>query len=444
MLLTVGPITGSPRIPLALLLLTGSLTAQTPPAPDPWSPTTELNSKLPQWLRFDAEFRSRFEGYTGGSFKPNSTDAYILTRLKIGLTIRPTSWFRLFGEGMDARAIEKSPAIPPYQNTWDIRQAYIELGDTEKQMFGLRVGRQAINLGDTRLVGESPWNNAERTFDAVLGTFRLDGYRLYVISASVVNPVDGTWDHHQQGNNLHGLYGGIEKLIPNATIEPYIFWRLQPNVKNEEGVVTHVDEKVPGFRWVGKLPLGFDYGSEIVREFGSVGADRIRAWAGHWVVGETVRSLAWTPRFYAEFNHASGDANAKDGIRGTFDQLYPTGHDKYGISDQIGWRNMNDLRAGIETKPRRNVTAAVEYNDWYLASRFDSMYNAAGTALFKSANGAAGSHIGQELDFIATWTLFKPLQAGAGFGHIFPGNFLKNVTPGNSYNFPYVMFTYKF
>jgi hypothetical protein len=92
----------------------------------------------------------------------------------------------------------------------------------------------------------------------------------------------------------------------------------------------------------------------------SVGADRLRAWASHWVVGETVRSLAWTPRFYAEFNHASGDATAKEGIRGTFDQLYPTGHDKYGISDQIGLRNTNDLRAGIETRPRRNVAAAVK------------------------------------------------------------------------------------
>ena len=43
---------------LVLLLLAGHLAAQTPPGPDPWAPTTELNSALPQWLRFDAEFRS--------------------------------------------------------------------------------------------------------------------------------------------------------------------------------------------------------------------------------------------------------------------------------------------------------------------------------------------------------------------------------------------------
>src|SRR5665213_1470858 len=435
----------SVRLLSAMFFTAGGLVGQTaPPAPDPLSPSTELNHALPGWIRFDGEFRSRFEGYTGGSFKPNTSDAYILTRLKLDLTIRPTSWLKFFGEGMDARAIEKSPAVPPFENTWDIRQAYLEIGDNEKGIFGLRVGRQGLNFGDQRLIGESPWTNVERVFDAVRGTVRYNGYRLDIFSAAVVNAVDGTWDHHQQGNNLDGLYGGIEKLIPHATVEPYFLWRLQPNVKNEEGLVADVNEKVPGLRWVGTLPKGVDYGTEMVREYGSVGVDRIRAWAGHWVVGKTAKSLPWTPRAYAEFDHASGDANSKDGIRGTFDQLYPSGHDKFGISDQIGWKNIDDFRAGIETKPRRNVGFNVEYNDWYLANRFDAMYNALGNALFRSATGTAGTHIGQELDFIATWTPVKPLQAGAGFGHIFPGEFLKTVTPGNAYTYPYVMLTYKF
>src|SRR6266700_2050375 len=161
-----------------LLPAAAALRAQNaqPQAASMFSPASEVNSALPSWIRFEGEFRTRFEGYTGGSFKPMTTDAYMLTRLKLGLTIRPTSWLKFFGEGYDARAIAKSPALPPYQNTWDIRQAYVELGDTERQMFGLRAGRQAINLGDQRLVGELAWTDTERTFDAVRGTFRYAGY----------------------------------------------------------------------------------------------------------------------------------------------------------------------------------------------------------------------------------------------------------------------------
>jgi hypothetical protein len=389
-----------------------------------------------KWLRFSGEYRARFEGYSGGSFKPATTDAYMLSRLRLGLTIQPTSWLKFFAEGQDARAIGKSPAVPTFQNTWDIRQAYVELGNGEKQMFGLRAGRQEINFGDQRLIGALNWTNSARTFDAVRGTVHYKGYRLDVFASSVVNQVDGTWDHHQQGNNLHGLYGGMEKLVPGATIEPYVLWRLQPSV--------NLDEKITGIRWVGKLPLGFDYGSEMVKELGSMGTENVRAWGGHWVVGWTDAKARLKPRAYIEYNYATGDSNAKDRTHGTFDQLYPTGHDKYGFADQVGWRNIRDFRAGVETKPRRNVTAAVEYNNWLLANANDALYNAGGVAIARSAAGTAGTHVGQEVDVIGTWSFYKPLQIGTGFGHIFPGEFLKKTTPGQAYNYPFVMFSYKF
>ena len=347
-------------------------------------------------------------------------------------------------EGQDARVFAKNPAAPPFQNTWDIRQGYVELGGPETKSFGLRAGRQELNFGEQRLIGSSNWTNTARTFDAVRVTMRHQNYRLDLFSASVVNPVDGTWDHHQQGNDIHGVYGGIEKLVPGATIEPYFFWRLQPRLKNESGKIANLDMRVPGVRWVGGLPLGFDYGLEMVKEMGSLGSDSVHAWAGHWVLGRTAKSLRMSPRVFMEYNYASGDKNSSDGVRGTFDQLYPTGHDKYGLADQVGWRNIKDLRAGITVKPRNNWTAALTYNDWYLASRFDALYNAASAAIARSPNGAAGTHVGQELDAQATWKIAKPLQAGMGFGHIFPGEFLKKTTPGKAYNFPYLMFTYAF
>lgn len=408
------------------------------------APATEINHGLPAWLSFGGDYRSRFEGYTGGSFKPNTSDDYVLSRLKLDLTIRPVSWMKLFVEGMDARAFEKNPALPPYQNTWDIYQAYGELGDVEKNIFGLRVGRQELMYGDQRLIGNSAWTDTEHVFDAVRGTVRYKKYRLDLFAASIVNPVDGTWDHHLQGNNLHGAYGGIDKFGPRLVIEPYALWRLQHGIKNEEGVVSKLDEKIGGVRIAGtKLPLGFDYGTELVREFGSLGADKIQSWAGHWVVGNTLKA-PFTPRIYAEYNYAGGDANSKDGIRGTFDQLYPTAHDKYGLADQVGWRNIKDLRAGIEVKPRKRVTAAFQFNDWYLASATDSLYNAAGTALFRSATGTAGTHVGQEFDVSGSWAFARAFTAGAGIGHILPGEFLKAVTPGNAYTFPYMTIGYKF
>jgi len=183
---------------------------------------------------------------------------------------------------------------------------------------------------------------------------------------------------------------------------------------------------------------------EMAKETGSLGSDKVSAWAGHWVLGRTLASVPLKPRPWIEYNYATGDANAKDGIRGTFDQLYPTAHDKYGLADQVGWKNIRDLRLGVETKPRKNWTATLEYNDWYLANAHDALYNTSSTAIARSANGTAGTHAGQELDLTATWSVFSSLQTGAGFGHIFPGEFLRKTTPGNAYTFPYVMLNYRF
>ncbi len=408
------------------------------------APAADINKGLPPWLRFSGDYRARFEGYSGGSFKPLTTDDYLLSRLKLGLTIKPAKWMKLYVEGMDARSLEKNPALPPYQNTWDIRQAYVEIGDTEKQIFGLRAGRQELAYGDQRLIGIALWNNAERNFDAIRGTLRYKGYRLDMFASSIVNATTDTWDHHLQGNNLHGLYGGIDKFGPRFIIEPYALWRLQHGIKNESGIVSKLNEKVTGVRIVGtKLPFGIDYGTEMVREFGSLGTDNIQSWAGHWVAGETLK-VRYSPRIFIEYNYASGDVKSTDGARGTFDQLYPTGHDKYGLADQVGWRNIKDVREGLELKPRKNVTTAVTYNNWNLASATDSLYNAAGTALFRSATGAAGTHVGQELDLSGTWTFARAFTVGAGLGHIFPGEFLKALTPGNPYTFSYMSGTWKF
>jgi hypothetical protein len=44
---------------------------------------------------------------------------------------------------------------------------------------------------------------------------------------------------------------------------------------------------------------------------------------------------------------ASGDRNPKDGVHGTFDQLYPNIHDHHGLADQIAWQNLKTPDRGF-------------------------------------------------------------------------------------------------
>ena len=215
------------------------------------------------------------------------------------------------------------------------------------------------------------------------------------------------------------------------------------NLRAEAGGLGTLKETTAGVRIAGKLPARLDYGVEMALQRGSLGTDDISAWAGHWQLRESLPGRG-AVKLTGEYNFASGDDDPTDNVRGTFDQLYPTPHDKTGLSDQIGWKNIHHARAGVEVSPFRATPFAVNYHSWWLAEEKDAVYNVGNAALGRIATGAANRHVGQEIDVQVSRALTPQLQAAAGYAHLFPGAFLKAATPGASYSHPYVMVTYVF
>jgi len=429
---------------------------QTSPKVNSAAPTTgpnnpkllsdEFNKELPKWLRFNGEYRARLEGFSGGGFKPNNSDVYLLSRLRINMVIQPGEWVKVAFQAQDAHVFWKNqnPATPPFQDAMDLRLGYLEIGDMEKKAVDVRVGRQELAFGDERLIGNTNWLNTARSFDGLRGAYRKGGCRVDVFGARVVQLTDGEFDLNTPGNNFYGVYGGAEKLVPKATIEAYFLWRRAANSKMKTGGTGILNFGTYGLRWIGKLQGDFDYGIEMDKQAGSVGTNSISAWAGHWVVGRTFPKTRLKPRFSVEYNHASGD-NPKNPITiGTFDQLYPTAHDKYGLADQVGWKNIHDARAGVELKLAAKWTLVGRYNAWWLSNTHDALYNATSAVIARVPNGSAGRFVGQELDSIVAYNLARQIQLGAGYGHIFPGTFLNRATQGSSYNFPYASTTFLF
>jgi hypothetical protein len=152
-----------------------------------FSPISYLNSALPSWPCFTAGYRARLEGYTTGNFQPGNSATYLLTRFRLGVSIRPTSWVKAYAELQDADAFWKAgPLAPPYQSTWDLRRAYIDLGDIQEAPIGLRVGRQDLDFGHGRLVGTSYWRNASRGYDTALMIVNWNWLRVSTFASSPV------------------------------------------------------------------------------------------------------------------------------------------------------------------------------------------------------------------------------------------------------------------
>jgi Alginate export len=97
----------------------------------------------------------------------------------------------------------------------------------------------------------------------------------------------------------------------------------------------------------------FAYDTEFDGQTGSLGASSIAAWAGYAGVGKTFRKVAAAPRVFLEGNYGSGTKNPAGRDWNTFDQLYPSNHDKFGFADEVGRRNLVQFRTGVEEEPTR-------------------------------------------------------------------------------------------
>jgi hypothetical protein len=420
--------------------LTG-IWAGTTPSP---SLSEQFNQLLPTWLRFSGEIRERFEGYSGGSFKHDSTNDYDLHRLRLGMEIKPTSWVQFYFELQDARVFGISPAIPPYQDTTQLRQAYVKFGAAEGNGVSLEVGRFDMTYGNNRLVGDSWWTNTSRMFDGVKAGYQQGRFHVDAFATSVVIMRQGVFDHHLEGNNLYGIYAVARDLVPHSTLDVYEFWNLRPSFALENLKAGKLDEWTTGFRWVGKLPANFDYRTEMAYQLGTLSVDRIRAWMGHWEIGYSLKELPLRPRFFVEFDYGSGSPNDKSGVDSTFDPIYPSTHDKLGLADQFGWRNIEDLRFGQDWHIARKWTAATSFHDFWLANAHDALYPARGSVIADSATGVDGTHVALELDAQLIYTPTRQTQVDFGYGRVIPCEFLNKTTKGVTYSYPYMQVEYVF
>ena len=411
----------------------------TPPSPVPLA----MNGRLANWLQLRGEFRARTEGFNGGGFSSDNDDAYWMDRFRLNATVRPSSSLIFFVQAQDARAFNKTTGAgaAPFRDTIDLHQAYGESAIGSKAV--VRIGRQELAFGEQRLIGSLVWANVARTFDGGRVTLKRRFGQLDAFAVSVVTITPGSFDKSGNGNALYGTYESLTGIIPKQTIEPYFLWRESTNVATKAGGLASLHQATTGVRVAGRLPAAFDYSSELAMQRGSAGAEDVRAWAGHAVLGRSF-AAALTPRVFGEFNYASGDTSPAGGPRGTFDPLYPTGHDKLGLADQVGWRNIRHARAGMEVKPAPKWQVAGSLHDYWLASATDGLYAASGARIARSATGTAGTHVGREVDVQTTFVYSAQLQIAAGYAYLVPGEFLKNTTAGHGYSYPFAMATYVF
>src|SRR5712671_4269708 len=359
-------------------------------------PVAKLDEVLPRWFHIGGEYRDRLEGPLGTGFA-NTSDFYVLDRLRVKIRIEPKDWLTFFGEVQDSRIFfnHHVPNANPFEDSWTLWQGYARVASSTSGWVDALAGRQVLLFGDERVIGPSNWLNVGRTFDVARIDIHHPGYEVAIFASSVV-PGSNTFLHRAiPGNNFYGIYGSFHNIIPRATFEPYVLWRLAPG------------------------------------NFGLAG------------VGKAFPKVATAPRVFIEGNYASGTKNPAGRDWNTFDQLYPSSHDKFGFTDQVGRRNLVQFRVGVEESVGKKWKFKEAFEGFWVATSNDNFYASSG-AISVPAHPGASRHIGNEVDLVCEYEFNKGLNFGFGYARLFAGQFLKTTTPGHDYSYPYAYVEYNF
>jgi Alginate export len=452
---------------LLLPLLGGAALAQTPvrsylpdaadedwsflkdaPRTDPWDRVKYIPLGREDWfITLSGEVRYRPEGFRvrGTESRPGTIDNYLLQRYLLGANVRLGTRARFFAELQSGIVNGKlrSPR-PSDRNSLDLHQAFVELRPSgrEDRMLTVKVGRQALAIGSTRLISASPGLNVKRSFDGVETTFRTRSWTVAGAAARLVALRSGLFDDRTDSSQLFwGIAAG----------------RRSPRFERGELGVYYlgIDRKLSlyaqgggperrhtiGLKWTGdgtRLNLNYD----ALAQWGELSGSSIRAWAFATETGLRLASTGWRPRLSVRADVASGDEDRADPRLQAFNPLFP-GNSYSGAVGLLGPTNLTDLTPALRVTPWPTLVVAFEAPSYWRTSTGDGVYGTDLRPLIRPEAGD-GRYVGTNPGIVVVWQATRHLQMQGAVTRFLAGGFLENTFVSTGFGFYSASAVYRF
>ena len=385
------------------------------------------------WLDIGLDYRVRYE-YRDNDFRrpvQELDDPFLLrTRLYLGIKQRLDP-LRLVLEIEDARR-NGSRFAPDDRdiNKAEPIQAYAELffaeGAGPDRAVSVKLGRQAFEYLDRRLLARNEWRNTTNTFDGMrlaVGR-RHNDWQLDVLALQPVRRFTSRLDEPEDSQWLTGAVLDWRRWSHVATLQPYYLRLTQDGAKAPSAVTR--DIHTLGLRAYGVVgSTGWDWDVSGAQQFGEDGPRSHRAQALIVDGGYTVKH-PWKPRLSASLLYASGDRSPADTANQRFERLFGFAR-PLSASDYIQWENLKSPKVRLEFAPTSSVRVDVGLSGYWLASGTDR-WNAAG---LRDASGASGTYMGREFDVRVRFPAGPHVGMNLGYARFEPGGFTR-ATSGRS------------
>ena len=418
-------------------------------------------------LKFDLSVRYRFESWNGmnaknyGDDSPTAigklNDKILYQRVITGFTLLPSKKLTIALHLQDSRAfgwslrnsqypdlfkIRKAGTQTPYytmnpnEEFFEIYDAYVEYDRLLKD-FSVKIGRQKIFYGDSRIFGPGEWGNTGRwTWDALKLSYKKGENFIDVFAGGtkIHDPEKISIPYTQTEFWGGGMYAHI-KIPKVMNLEP--FYALKT-----EGSADYINTLEFSRNWTGIRIFNDDFHHFVfdltaVKEFGSESGKKINAYGWFAKAGYQFHDIPAKPIISIRESYASGGKKTDAAIH-TFDPAYGAGDKYYGWMNITTWSNLDDRELVLELFPVKNMWVEIKYNRFYMPSPDDV------TLLNTMKLKVGKNHFGDEFDTFIRYQAFNQWQFTGAFGYFTPGD-LQQINfkdPKDSFWFAFqVLFT---
>jgi hypothetical protein len=383
--------------------------------------------------------RLRYEYVRNSDWGRDEPDdnGYFMSRFMLHAELRVGAYLRTFIELKSGLITGRNGGPRPTdKDELDVNQAFVELSAPPMDMH-LRVGRQELAFGSSRLVSVRDGPNVRRPFEGVRAWFRVEEWRA---DAFVVAPVEtdpGVFDDgREEGQWFWGLYV-TGPVVDWLSLDIYYLGLRRREAAFEQGSAGEWRHSL-GMRMWGKA-AGWDHNTELVYQLGSFGPGTIRAWTAASDTGYTIAGLAGRPRVGLKANVTSGDDDPQDPDLQTFNPLFPKGS-YFGEASLVGPLNHIDLDPSVTLHPMDDLSIQVDGDFFWRESLADGLYRSSGSVQVSGAGNSA-RYVGAQASLTIEWKLNPFLSLTGAYAHFFAGSFLREAGVGRDVDFVAIWMT---
>ena len=381
------------------------------------------------YVTLSGEIRYRPEGFRirPTDTAPATRDQYLLQRYLFGSDLHFGTRTRVYVE-MQSGIINGriGTSRPTDTNRIDLHQGFVEwkTDPGPASAFDVRVGRQELNIGSSRLISAAPGLNVKRSFDGVrlstaTGAWRFDG------AAAVLTDLEsGVFDDGPDGKiRFWGVAAGRTGIWLRGAWSFYYLGLENTNIQFAQGRGEDVRNTI-GVNWKGGAGTA-DGNYDAIVQVGSFKGHRATAWGLSSETGFRLAKVAWRPRLGVRANGASGDRSPSDPTLQSFNPLFP-GASFAGPIGLFGPTNMIDFTPFVSVMPKRNLVLGFEHPWYWRTSTGDGIYNTA-LQLLAAPTAGTGRSIGASSGILVVWQVTRHLQASGAIIRLHAGPFLERT-----------------